>query len=99
MAHWEAVLPLPLLTIALTDWVDDFEATLARLLAFLGLPPDPACARFYELDRRVGTASRDQVRRPINRAGLDRWRDYEAELQPLIAELTAAGLLGRSPAR
>ena len=45
MAHWEAVLPLPLLTIALTDWVDDFEATMARLLAFLGLPrirPAPA---------------------------------------------------------
>ena len=27
------------------------------MLDFLGLPPDPACARFYELDRSVGTAS------------------------------------------
>ena len=97
MRHWEAVLPLPLLTIALTDWIDDFDATLARLLDFLGLPPDPACARFYELDRGVSTASRDQVRRPINRAGLDRWREYEIELQPLIAELAAAGLLPPSP--
>ncbi len=93
MRHWEAVLPLPMLTIALTDWIDDFDATLARLLEFLGLPPDPACARFYELDRSVSTASRDQVRRPINRAGLDRWREYEVELQPLVAELGAAGLL------
>ncbi len=97
MRHWEAVLPLPMLTIALTDWIDDFDATLARLLDFLGLPPDPACARFYELDRGVSTASRDQVRRPINRAGLDRWREYETELQPLIAELAAAGLLPPSP--
>jgi Flp pilus assembly protein TadD len=95
MRHWEAVLPL--LTIALTDWIDDFDTTLARLLDFLGLPPDPACARFYELDRRVSTASRDQVSRPINRAGIDRWRDYETELQPLIAELTAAGLLAPPP--
>jgi hypothetical protein len=93
MLHWQSVLPLPMLTIALTDWIDDFDATLARLLDFLGLPPDPACARFYELDRYVGTASRDQVRRPINRAGLDRWREYEIELQPMIAELAAAGLL------
>ena len=93
MAHWQAVLPLPMLTIALTDWIDDFDATLARLLDFLGLPPDPACARFHELDRSVATASRDQVRRPINRAGLDRWREYEIELQPMIAELAAAGLL------
>jgi hypothetical protein len=59
MRHWEAVLPLPMLTIALTNWIDGFDATLARLLEFLGLPPDPACARFYELGRHVGTASRD----------------------------------------
>jgi hypothetical protein len=93
MRHWQAVLPHPMVTIALTDWIDDFDATLARLLDFLGLPPDPACARFYELDRSVGTASRDQVRRPINRAGLNRWREYEIELQPMIAELAAAGLV------
>jgi Flp pilus assembly protein TadD len=97
MRHWLAVLPLRMITIALTDWIDDFDATLARLLDFLGLPADPACARFYELDRGVGTASRDQVRRPINRAGLDRWREYEIELEPLIAELAAAGLLPPSP--
>ena len=57
------------------------------MLAFLGLPPDPACARFYELDRRIITASRDQVRRPVNAQGIGRWRHYEAELAPLIAEL------------
>jgi Flp pilus assembly protein TadD len=93
MRHWEQVLPLPMLTIALTDWIEAFDATLARVLDFLDLPPDHACARFYELDRRVGTASRAQVRRPINRAGLDRWREYETELRPLIAELEAAGLV------
>jgi tetratricopeptide (TPR) repeat protein len=93
MRHWENALPIPMISIALTDWVRDFDATLARLLDFLDLPPDPACQRFYEIDRRVGTASRDQVRRPINAAGIGRWRDYEAQLQPLIAELAAAGLL------
>ena len=87
MCHWHDVLPIPLLTIALEDWVNDFDLTLARMLAFLGLPPDPACARFYELDRRIITASRDQVRRPVNAQGIGRWRHYEAELAPLIAEL------------
>ncbi len=33
MAHWRAVLPLPILEVALTDWVDDFPATLNRVLA------------------------------------------------------------------
>jgi Flp pilus assembly protein TadD len=93
MRHWETVLPVPMITIALTDWIADFDATIARLLAFLRLPADPACKHFHELDRRVATASRDQVRRPINANGIGRWRTYEAELQPMIVELIAAGLL------
>jgi Flp pilus assembly protein TadD len=93
MRHWEATLSVPMITIALTDWIADFDATIARLLAFLGLPADPACKRFYELDRRVATASRDQVRRPINANGIGRWRKYEAQLEPMIVELTKAGLL------
>ena len=94
MAHWRAALPLPLLEVALEDWVHDFDGTLRRVLAFLELDYDPACERYYELDRRVRTASSDQVRQPINARGLGRWRAYEAELAPMIAELRAAGLVG-----
>jgi tetratricopeptide (TPR) repeat protein len=93
MAHWRDVLPNPILTVALQDWVEDFDATLARVLAHLDLPPDPACARFYESDREVRTVSRAQVRQPIHARGLGRWRTYEKHLAPLIAELDAAGLL------
>jgi hypothetical protein len=93
MAHWRAVLPNPILTLALQDWVRDFDGTLARLLAHLDLPPDPACARFYEVDREVRTVSSAQVRQPIHARGLGRWRPYAAELAPLIAELEAAGML------
>ena len=38
MAHWRAVLPIPLLEVSLSDWVEDFRATLDRVLAFLDLP-------------------------------------------------------------
>jgi tetratricopeptide (TPR) repeat protein len=92
MAHWRAVLPNPLLTLRLEDWVADFTGTLRRVLDFLDLPYDPACERFYEQDRRVRTASRAQVRQPVNASGLGRWRPYERHLQPLIAELAAAGI-------
>ncbi|MGH7210873.1 MAG: sulfotransferase family protein, partial [Acetobacteraceae bacterium] len=47
MRHWRAAVPLPMLTVRLADWVDDFAATLRRVLDFLGLPYDPACERFY----------------------------------------------------
>jgi tetratricopeptide (TPR) repeat protein len=93
MAHWREVLPLPILDVALSDWVEDFAGTLMRVLAFLDLPYDPACERFYAEGRRVRTASAQQVRAPINARGIGRWRQYEAELAPLIAELQAAGLI------
>ncbi|HTV29416.1 MAG TPA: hypothetical protein VMF32_16690, partial [Xanthobacteraceae bacterium] len=55
-----------------------------------------ACERFYAQGRRIRTASAQQVRTPINARGLGRWRRYEAELAPLIAELEAVGLIAGS---
>jgi tetratricopeptide (TPR) repeat protein len=93
MAHWRDVLPNPVLTLKLSDWVEDFNGTLHRVLALLDLPHDANCARFYETENRVRTVSRSQVKRPVNARGLGRWRAYEAELRPLIAELEQAGAL------
>jgi hypothetical protein len=84
---------LPVLTLRLDDWVKDFDATLARLLDHVDLPPDPACARFYESDRRVRTVSHAQVKQPVNGRGLGRWRRYSQGLAPLIEELDRAGAL------
>jgi len=92
------MLPLPWMEVQLTAWIDDFGATLRRVLAFLDLPYSAACTRFYELPRRVRTASADQVRRPINAQGIGRWRPYERELAPMIAELEKAGLVDREGA-
>ncbi len=93
MRHWKAELPNPILTVRLSDWVEDFDGTLARLLAHVDLPPDPNCARFYESESRVRTVSRAQVRQPVNDRGLGSWKAYADELAPLIAELDRAGSL------
>ena len=93
MTHWKTALPNQIMTVRLSDWVDDFDGTLARLLAHVDLPPDPNCTRFYESDSRVKTVSRVQVRQPINSRGLGRWPAYANELEPLIAELARAGSL------
>ena len=95
MAHWKSVLPNPILTVRLSDWVSDFDATLERVLDHLELPPDTNCARFYESESRVRTVSRAQVRQPVNARGLGRWAAYASELALLIAELERAGSLGR----
>jgi hypothetical protein len=42
----------------------------------------------------VRTASREQVRQPINDDGMGRWRLYAAQLRPLIDALQREGALG-----
>jgi hypothetical protein len=70
--------------------VADPEDEVRRLLDFLGLPFEPACLKFYENERAVRTASSEQVRRPINREGLDQWRVFEPFLAPLKEALGPA---------
>jgi tetratricopeptide (TPR) repeat protein len=93
MDHWKAASPVPILTLRLDDWVQDFDGTLARVLDFVDLPPDPACARFYEADSRVQSVSRAQVKQPVNARGIGRWRPYAQGLAPLIEELERSGAL------
>ena len=67
--------------------IDDTEGEVRRLLEYCGLPFEDRCLRFHENERAVRTASSEQVRRPINREGLDQWRAYEPWLGPLKAAL------------
>lgn len=90
MAHFDAVQPGQVHRVFYERVVDDLEGEVRRLLAFLGLPFDPACLRYYESDRAVRTASSEQVREPIFRQGLDQWRHYEPWLDPLKRALGAA---------
>jgi hypothetical protein len=70
--------------------VEDTEGEVRRLLDYLGLPFDEACLNFHSNERSVRTISAEQVRRPINREGLDRWKPYEQWLGPLKAALGGA---------
>ena len=70
--------------------VDDVEGEVRRLLDYLALPFDEACLDFHSNERSVRTISAAQVRRPINRDGLDQWRPYERWLGPLKEALGPA---------
>ncbi len=83
MAHWHAVLDLPILDLSYEALVADLEGESRRLVAFLGLDWDPRCLRFHESKRIVNTASFDQVRRPLYSDSVGRWRRYAAHLEPL----------------
>jgi tetratricopeptide (TPR) repeat protein len=87
MRHLDAVLPAPPHLLIHERLIDDPEAEIRALLGHLGLPFEPACLAFHENERAVRTASSEQVRRPINREGLDQWKPYEPWLDPLKAAL------------
>jgi hypothetical protein len=83
MAHFDAVLPGRIHRVIHEQLLVETETQVRALLGYLGLPFEEACLRFYDNDRAVQTASSQQVRRPINRDGVDQWRPYEAHLGPL----------------
>lgn len=69
--------------------VEDLEGQARRMIDHLGLPWDDACLAFHRNPRPVQTASIAQVRRPIYRSSLERWRAYEKDLGPLVSALGA----------
>jgi tetratricopeptide (TPR) repeat protein len=87
MAHFDRVLPGKVHRVIHERLVEDTETEVRRLLAHCGLPFEAACLRFYENTRPVRTPSARQVRRPINREGLEQWRHYAEELRPLVEAL------------
>ncbi|HTB04519.1 MAG TPA: sulfotransferase [Bradyrhizobium sp.] len=88
MAHWRAVMPEGrMLEIRYEDVISDLEGSARQLIEHCGLDWDPSCIAFHKSQRPVRTASAAQVRRPIYRTSLGRWRAYEPHLAPLLAEL------------
>jgi hypothetical protein len=88
MTHWRSVLPPgSILDVAYEDVVDNLEGEARRLIDYCGLPWDDRCLSFHRTSRVVKTASAVQVRKPLFRSSLQRWRRHEAGLAPLLHEL------------
>lgn len=87
MAHWKAVITLPILEVRYEHLIADPEAGIRRLVEFCGVPWDERCLRFHEIDRPVTTQSYDQARRPIYRSSAGKWRRYATHLGELFEVL------------
>jgi hypothetical protein len=85
MAHWRSILPADsFLDVPYELLVDDQETWSRRMVEFVGLPWDPNCLEFYRTSRRVSTFSKWQVRQKIYKGSVERWRNYEPHLGPLL---------------
>jgi tetratricopeptide (TPR) repeat protein len=92
MEHWHRALPDGvILDVRYEELVTDFETQVRRIVAHCGLEWDDACLSFYETRRPVKTASVVQVRQPIYRSSIGRWRPDSNLLRPLLEALGARG--------
>jgi tetratricopeptide (TPR) repeat protein len=88
MTHWRAVLPPGLmLEVHYEEVVGELEKQARAIIAHCGLEWDDACLAFHKTRRPVRTSSFAQVRKPIYRSSVGRWRPYREQLRPLLDEL------------
>jgi tetratricopeptide (TPR) repeat protein len=90
MAQWRRVLPAGrILDVRYEDVVADLEGQARRIISYCKLAWHDRCLSFHKTERPVRTASASQVRQPIYKTAVGRWRVYEDELGPLLKALGA----------
>ena len=87
MDHWSSLFSSEILDVQYEDLVMNQEIVSRQLIEYLGLEWNENCLDFYSNKRAVRTASNLQVRQPIYKNSINRWKHYEKHLEPLIAIL------------
>ena len=87
MAHWKSTLRIPMLEVQYEDLVENQEKISREMVDFCGLEWNDQCLSFHENKRITKTPSYDQVRRPIYKKSVARWKNYEPLLGPLLNAL------------
>jgi len=92
MAWWMHIrqqMTLDFIEFRYEDAVGQFELTYRGVFDFLGLPWDPAVAKFHEHAQKkvIASPSRNQVVQPLYATSVARWRRYESEFAAVAAKL------------
>ena len=82
MKHWREI-DIPMLEVHYEDLVDDPEKWTRKLLEYCDLGWQDQCLRFYENGSMTRTASYDQVRQPMYKNSIGRWKNYIHHLRSL----------------
>ncbi|WP_417686437.1 tetratricopeptide repeat-containing sulfotransferase family protein [Roseibium sp.] len=87
MTHWKNVLPVEIHTLSYEALVNDQEGQSRLLLERAGLTWQEECLEFYNGDAPVTTFSDLQVRRPMFRSSIGRWKRHRDLLDRLFEAL------------
>lgn len=89
MAHWHKVLPVNIFDVDYEETISNPEDVSRALINHIGLDWNDACLAPHKLERSVKTASHWQVRQPIYKTSVQRWKAYEPYLEKLITSLNS----------
>jgi tetratricopeptide (TPR) repeat protein len=81
--HWKNVVDIQIMDLKYEDLLDAPEQNIRALVEFCGLYWNHRCLSFYKNKRTVRTASYYQVRKPLYRSSIGRWKTYSDYIGPL----------------
>ncbi len=84
MRTWCESLQIPMHTVDYESLVTDPQTEVRQLLAYCRLPWEEACLDYHRSKRTVGTASYQQVRKPLYQRSVRRWEHYVSHIGPLL---------------
>jgi len=87
MVHWHGLFPTEIFDVQYEELVMNQEKISRQLIEHIGLEWDDKCLDFHLNKRIIKTASTLQVRQPIYKNSINRWKQYERHLEPLKAIL------------
>ncbi|WP_426163455.1 sulfotransferase [Sandarakinorhabdus sp. DWP1-3-1] len=92
IAYWAALFPGRILQLSYEQLVADQEGESRRLFAHCGLDWTPTALDFHTNTAAVATPSAAQVRRPMYKDSVARWRAHEEAMAPVAAYFAEAGI-------
>jgi len=90
MSHWQNLFPGEIFTLRYEELVVDQERVSKQLIDYVGLDWDEKCIDFHNNERNVMSPSNLQVRQPMYKYSMNKWKNYEKHIQPLIELLQQA---------
>ena len=87
MNHWAGTLKAPIVHVDYEETVENLEGVARRIVEACGVEWNPACLEFHSNARPVRTASITQVRQPIYKRSVARWKNYDQHLGGLFSTL------------
>ncbi len=83
MEHWRQLMPGRIFELNYENLIADPEYWSRAMIEHIGLDWDDACLAPHKLERSVRTSSYWQVRQPIYKTSVQRWKSFEEHLDVL----------------